>query len=234
MKRIIRSTCFLLAGFTCLSTFNLVYAQTAPWDSTHRPAAYIPRTEHFKTYPKSREDIIFLGNSITAGTDWHELLNNPHAKNRGISGDITFGVLQRLEDIISGQPAKIFILIGINDLQWNTPEDMILHNYSRIIKRIKSGSPATSIYFHTLLPLNPTFKNFKSAYRHKEENIVKVNAGLKILAQQEQISLIDLYPHFIDKEDLLRASYTNDGLHLNAAGYSQWAEILKKGRYLED
>jgi lysophospholipase L1-like esterase len=233
MKRIIQRICLCLAGFTCLTTFNLVYAQTASWDSTHRPAAYLSRTEHFRTYSKSREDIIFLGNSITAGTDWHELLNNPHAKNRGISGDITFGILERLEDIISGQPAKIFILIGINDLQWNTPEVIILHNYSRIIKRIKSGSPATKIYFHTLLPLNATFKNFKSAYRHKEENILKVNAGLKILARKEQITLIDLYPHFIDKENQLHAAYTNDGLHLNAAGYSLWAEILKAGKYLD-
>jgi lysophospholipase L1-like esterase len=232
MKCIIQRNWFFLIAVAFAVTFNPACAQTAAWDSTYRPAAYSSRTEHFKTYTRSRKDIVFLGNSITAGTDWHELLNNPNAKNRGISGDITFGVLERLDDIIAGKPAKIFILIGINDLQWNTPEEIILKNYSLMINRIKTGSPATKIYFHTLLPLNPTFKNFKSAYRHKEEQILKVNAGLKILAQKDKVTLIDLYPHFVDSENRLKSAYTYDGLHLTAAGYSKWAEILKGGRFV--
>lgn len=231
MKRIMtRAICLALMG---LAFQTRAQAQTAPLDTTRRPAAYALRTGLFKSYPKSRKDIIFLGNSITAGTDWQELVGNRHAKNRGISGDITFGVLERLDDIVSGKPDKIFILIGINDLQWNTPDDLILKNYSRIIGKIKRTSPATEIYFQTLLPLNPTFTNFKNDYRHKQQHILQVNAGLKVLAQQEKITLIDLYPHFVEGANLLKPEYTYDGLHLTAAGYSKWAAILKAGNYLD-
>jgi lysophospholipase L1-like esterase len=31
----------------------------------------------------------------------------------------------------------------------------------------------------------------------------------------------------------MKAEYTLDGLHLTAAGYKVWAELLKKGNYLK-
>lgn len=77
---------------------------------------YYQRATLFETLPTSKSDIIFLGNSITNGGEWAELLGNPHAKNRGISGDTTQGVLDRLSTITKGKPSKIFLLIGTNDL----------------------------------------------------------------------------------------------------------------------
>lgn len=77
---------------------------------------YDQRATLFETLPTSKDDIIFLGNSITNGCEWAELLGNAHAKNRGISGDTTNGVLDRLHVITAGKPSKVFLLIGINDL----------------------------------------------------------------------------------------------------------------------
>lgn len=216
---------FLIAESTSAQT-------TAKWDSTYRPGNYELKVAQFKSYKNSSSDIIFLGNSITAGTDWTELLNLPKAKNRGISGDITFGVLERLDEVIEGKPKKVFILIGINDISRNIPDDIILGNYRKMISRIKAGSPSTKIYFQTLLPTNESFGKFKNHY-NKENHIHYVNNGLKELAKKEKVTLIDLYPEFLNKENRLEAKYTYDGLHLNSLGYSKWAEILKKGSYFK-
>jgi hypothetical protein len=96
-----------------LLTLSLVFAlslnassQTVTWDSTYRPSKYKEIVAKWKTETPSKKDYIFLGNSITAGTDWVKLLNLPQAKNRGISGDITFGILDRLQDVIDGKPKK--------------------------------------------------------------------------------------------------------------------------------
>lgn len=153
-------------------------AQTATWDSTHRPGNFALKVAQFKAYPNSTKDIIFLGNSLTANTDWTELLGLPQAKNRGISGDITFGVLERLNEVIEGQPAKVFILIGINDISRNIPDAVIIRNYYKMIKQLKAGSPKTKIYFQTLLPTNETFKKFPNHYG-KEAHILAVNTALK-------------------------------------------------------
>ncbi|OQP62808.1 sialate O-acetylesterase [Niastella vici] len=211
-----------------LLTISLnVLAQQPTVDSTVRPASYSLRLGLFKSYPNSKKDIIFLGNSITQGVDWAELLQNKHARNRGISGDITYGVLERLSEVTEGQPAKVFVLIGINDIEHNIPDSLIVNNYRRIIRQIKAESPRTKIYFHTLLPVNNEFTQFKKHY-NKDEHILFVNTELKKIAAEENITLIDLHPHFLDAANKLDKKYTQDGLHLNAEGYKVWAGILKQ------
>lgn len=201
--------------------------ESAKIDSAIRPGAYKLRTGLFKSYPNSKDDIIFLGNSITQGVDWAELLQNKNARNRGISGDITYGVLERLSEVTEGQPAKVFVLIGINDIEHNIPDTLIVNNYRRIIRQIKAESPRTKIYFHTLLPVNNEFTQFKKHY-NKDEHILFVNTELKKIAAEEKITLIDLHEHFLDASNKLDKKYTQDGLHLNAEGYKVWAGILKQ------
>jgi len=225
ITRLFNSILFLVISF-------LANAQASKWDSSFRPNGYSLKVGQFKSFKNSRQDYIFLGNSITAGTDWNELLNINNARNRGISGDITFGVLERIDEVIEGQPAKIFILIGINDISRNIPDSFIVSNYKKIIDRIKAGSPKTAIYFQTLLPVNNEFTQFKNHY-NKDVHIAYVNAALKQLARDCKVHLIDLNPNFRDANGKLDKKYTEDGLHLNIEGYKVWASILKKGNYLK-
>ena len=220
-----------LLGCLLFLALNHSFAQEVNWDSTYRPAVYPLLVEQFESFPKASSDIIFLGNSITAGTDWNELLQLPTVRNRGISGDITYGILERLDDVISGKPSKIFILIGINDISKNIPDDTILNNYAKIVDRIQKGSPTTKIYFQTLLPVNSSFEKFKNHYG-KDEHILYVNEGIRKLTKAKKIQLIDLYPHFLDQAKHLKAELTHDGLHLRMEGYQVWAKILKDGGYL--
>lgn len=144
MKKLIYQGLFSLV---ILGLSIMAKAQESSWDSTYRPAAYLKKLEAFQKEGINRKDVVFLGNSITAGTDWAKLLALPNAKNRGISGDITFGVLERLDQIILAKPSKVFVLIGINDISRNIPDSVILGNYKKIIQRIKEGSKKTKIYF---------------------------------------------------------------------------------------
>lgn len=70
----------------------------------------------YRSLPNTADEIIFLGNSITDGCNWSELLDEPRAKNRGISGDRTEGILDRLDEVLDSKPIKVFLMIGINDL----------------------------------------------------------------------------------------------------------------------
>ena len=63
------------------------------YDSTYRPGTYQVQVDYFRHFPNTKKDIIFLGNSLTAHMDWLELLGEKHARSRGLSSDITFGVL---------------------------------------------------------------------------------------------------------------------------------------------
>ena len=196
-------------------------------DSTFRFYFYDQRYSLFEALPRTHGKIIMLGNSITNGGNWSELFDNPSVINRGISGDNTFGILNRLGEIVSLQPAKVFLLIGINDLSRETPVDVILNNYRRIVAKLQEASPETTIYVQSLFPTNNDFDHFPRA-QNKDIQIRAVNKGIEEIAIEYGITFIDLYPHFLDEEGKLNKKYTNDGLHLIGEGYLKWAEILKE------
>ncbi len=120
-----------------------------------------------------------LGNSITEGANWKVLLNDTTIINRGISGDVTFGVLNRIADITERKPSKLFVLIGINDLSRNTPDEIIVENIFKMVSKVKSGSPSTVIYVQSILPTNETFKNLHKNYVAKGGHITAINDKLK-------------------------------------------------------
>ncbi len=227
MKFKVILTATLLVAVSSMS----LKAQQKEWDSTYRPAKYLQKIAEFKATPVEKKDYVFLGNSITAGGNWSTLLGLPHAKNRGISGDITFGVLERLDEVIAGKPKKLFVLIGINDVSRNIPDEVILANYKKLISRVRKGSKKTQIYFYTLLPVNSSFGKFKNHYG-KDEHILWLNQEIKKLTAKN-VTVIDLYPHFLDGEKRLKAELTKDGLHLIPAGYQVWIDMLNKSGYLK-
>ena len=98
---------------------------------------YYQRATLFEKLPIDSDDIVFLGNSITNGCEWHELFNNPNIKNRGISSDVSMGVYDRLDPIIKGKPAKIFLMIGINDIAHHLSTDSIVKNITKSFERLR-------------------------------------------------------------------------------------------------
>src|SRR5918993_1342368 len=66
---------------------------------------YAKRMARFEAEPIPPRSIVFLGNSITEGGRWKKLTGDSSAVNRGIGGDITFGVLKRLDEIVAARPA---------------------------------------------------------------------------------------------------------------------------------
>lgn len=222
---------FLIVLVAVLVLTAPVFAQQVQWDSTSRPDIFKARQLLFRTMPQSGKDVVFMGNSITFWGDFPELLNSPHVRNRAIPGDITFGVLELLDDVVKGKPAKIFIMAGINDLARKIPPEVILRNYKRMIAKIRQRSPGTQIYFQTILPTNESFGKLKNHYSHEKE-IAFINKALLEMAVPEQIRVIDLTADFSDERGRLKAEYSWDGVHLLANGYQKWSEILKKGGYL--
>ena len=188
---------------------------------------YYQRATLFEELPVTSKDINFLGNSITNGGEWSELLNNKHVKNRGISGDICMGVYDRLDAILKGKPAKIFLLIGINDVSRGTSADTIVNRIGMITQKIKQDSPKTKLYLQSVLPVTDHYKMF-GGHTSRWQEVKKINEGLMYLADKENVTYIDLYSHFVDeKTGKMNIEYTNDGLHLLGKGYLKWVDIVR-------
>jgi lysophospholipase L1-like esterase len=196
------------------------------------PDHWVKRYDLFKKEPIVTGKVMMVGNSITEGGNWKKLLGDTTVINRGISGDVTFGILRRMKDITDRKPSKLFLLIGINDLSRNTPEEVIIENIFTIVKKIQEASPETKIFVQSILPLNESFKNFPERFRGKMKKVAFINSELQKRATELNFTFIDLYSRFLDKEGKMEATLSNDGLHLTEAGYLRWVDYLKKEKYL--
>ncbi len=184
-------------------------------------AYYYHRKEHFESLPDTENEIIFLGNSISDNCEWAELFQNPNVKNRGIGGDDTDGVLERIGEVVSSKPSKVFILIGTNDLAYGKTVDHIITNYHKILDSISQKSPETEIYIQSVLPVDEAVH-----WTRKMSDIRLINEKLQVLASEKDLVYVDLFPLFVNSENKLNPEYSIDGLHLNARGYLLWKDQI--------
>jgi lysophospholipase L1-like esterase len=212
---------FSIIGLSCSSTIIKPDKKKSK-HSTY----YYQRKTLFEKLPNRENEIIFLGNSISDGCNWSELFNNPKILNRGISGDVTDGVLDRLGEVTESKPLAIFIMIGVNDLARGRSVEYIVSNYEQILKRILLDSKGTNIFVQSVLPVNEKFQKFKN-HVNKTEQILAVNENLKNLSAQYGAKYIDLFPLFAKKNNKLNPKYSNDGLHLTGDGYVLWKSVVE-------
>ncbi|MHB8125712.1 MAG: GDSL-type esterase/lipase family protein [Desulfitobacteriaceae bacterium] len=190
------------------------------------------RVKEFEKYQSTEKDVIFLGDSIIQGGSWSEYFPGLSVRNRGIDGEGTESILNRLDSIVKGCPRKIFLLVGINDLAANLGYEKILDNYENIIRTIQCRTPKTKIYVGSIMPIN--LKKLKDILEKKtnmvipitNENIKTMNTQLKALCEKTAVIYIDYYPHLIDGQEL-KAEITTDGLHLKPDGYLILSNVIK-------
>ena len=191
---------------------------------------YYKRFLQFMDEPAiGNKDIVMLGNSLTEnGGDWAARLGNKNVRNRGIIGDEVMGVYDRLHQILPGHPAKLFLLIGVNDVSHDLTTDTIVGMIRVTVERIQKESPDTKLYLQSLLPINESFGRYKRL-AGKTNMIPEINKQLEELAKEKGLTYINLFPLFTEKgRNVLRAELTTDGLHLKEEGYNIWVKAIRK------
>lgn len=115
----------IIVILTTLGVFLIIV-----WIYIGKPPSNNPK-QYFKSQRKKKSGenkekkmIVFIGDSITHGTiceDYTKIVSsrlNPDDYgfiNAGINGELTFNVLQRINDVIQCKPDVITILLGTND-----------------------------------------------------------------------------------------------------------------------
>ena len=196
-----------------------MYAQT-PYDSLYlKSTVYKNLTAMFAISKTSSADIVFLGNSITYGGNWNELLGRDRVINRGIGGDNTVGMLHRMQYVYQLKPKLCFVMAGINDIYSDAPVETIFHNYAMIIDTLRVHSIIPII--QSTLHVNPKWKRTEE----KNPEVAKLNSLLQVYAEKNEIDFIDVNA-VLSLNGILRDEYTTDGVHLNASAYERWRELL--------
>ena len=172
--------------------------------------------------------VVFVGDSITDSCDLDKYYEGLDAYNRGIAGDTTGGLLNRMKiSVYDLEPSLIVLLIGTNDYQRAVPHtnEHILKNYTKILDNIQSKLPDTKVIVQSVYPIADV--NFRTHYKHGHGHIKDLNAELKTLAESHGYRFADVYSLLEDGEEEMNMEYSNDGLHPNQEGYLKISAYLR-------
>ncbi len=171
---------------------------------------------------------VLVGDSITEGYTDTELFAEYTAKtgipvyNRGISGDTSDRLLERLEKtVLNIKPKNIVLLIGTNDLGVGADIDFIAENIEKIIEQSKKRCKNINIILESVYPVNTKINR---QGRRNNKDIALINQKLKAVAGKQKVAFVDLTDKLSDENGMFNAEYTYDGLHANAKAY----EVITK------
>ena len=181
------------------------------------------------------ENIVFFGDSITNRYKLDEYFSDHYVVNSGIGGDKTEDLLERLEkDVYKYNPSKVFLLIGINDLNHSIDEETVLKNIQKIITNIKLNREHTEIYVQSIYPLShKEFDEHDYNFNRDVTNkrIKKINQKIEEICIENDITYINVYDELLDEDGDLKSSYTVEGIHLSDLGYFKVTKVLEN--YIE-
>lgn len=197
-----------LLGATILAS-----ALTARGDEPFRMHRY----DSFNACKVNENSIVFIGNSITNMGAWPEHFgDDSRFINRGNSGCYSYESLDELESILVGKPAKIFVMVGTNDIGGltGTPESIAL-NARVMIERVKRESPATRLYITSCFPSQNGYRNLT--------NLGETNRLLQEVCDQTGTAYVDLWNELMG---ITTGALSTDNLHINAKGYYIWSKKI--------
>ena len=183
----------------------------------------------------TRVDAVFMGDSIT------DLWQQPRfggffpGKNyvdRGISAQTTPQMLIRFRpDVIALKPRVVVVLAGTNDIAGNTgpmTNEDIQNNLASMAELAKANNirvvlaSITPVSAYHAAPNAPP-----QTTRRPVDRIKAINEWMKTYATANKHVYLDYYSGMIDNTGMLKAEFSEDDLHPNAAGYKVMAPLAE-------
>lgn len=188
----------------------------------------------FNLYKTRQADIVMLGNSLTAGANWGELLNRTNVVSRAIPGDILEGFAARMDQVLKLKPKIVFVMGGLNDIYSWIPVDVVYTNYLKILTALKSNGITPVIQLTTYVTRNyaKEWGGTPEVNFGRNREVDKLNKLLSEYARNNNIDVIDLLPSIATRDGYLKPELTWDGVHFKADAYRIWVRevenILRK------
>ncbi len=199
-------------------------------NSTEYDTVKLTKMNNYELLNQSAEhnQVVFIGDSIVELFPTYELFANQKkiVYNRGISGDTSDKMLERLEkNALNIKPEVVCILIGTNDIARDIDHSIIIDNISKSIDKCKENG-VKRIIINGLLPVHKDINKNMVGKRTNQE-IKELNQKLSSLAVSKNVLFVDFNNVIADEDGNFDKELTYDGLHPNALGYVKMAETLQ-------
>jgi Lysophospholipase L1 and related esterases len=188
------------------------------------PADVSPLPDKSDIKPPNRVisgNVVLLGDSMTEGLSIYGYLPETHIV--GVNSLNTISALDQVDKVVSYNPDKLFILLGINDIWEGGSIDEYIDRYKNLITEIKKRTNC-AIYIESLLPVSQYAIDRNSQISN--EIIDNANSKIENMTEELNIKYIDVNSGLKDEKGNLRSEYSNDGVHLINIYYPLWTDKL--------
>ena len=157
----------------------------------------------------SNVDVVFLGDSLTEGYNLSQYYPEYTAVNRGIGGDTTFGLENRLQvSAYDLSPKVVCMLIGGNNLS------TMFQNYEQILIELKENLPNANVVLLSLTAMG-------GVWARNNPLAIENNQRIKSMAEYYQFEFVDLFTPLYDyKTGEIKDGLSIDGVHFSEDGYT--------------
>ncbi len=185
-------------------------------DNPSNSALYTQGHQDLFEFFKTNADVIMLGDSLTDENEWHEFFPEIKIINRGIRGQSSQQVLNRIQPVLRTQTKYTFLMVGINDITRNNTTESLIGNSRKIIGLLleKNHKPILQSILHVSQDQKETNNRIREA-----------NEQLMQLAKDLNVEFIDLNTALAPR-GYLEKHYSYDGIHLTGKGYEMWAKQI--------
>ncbi|GAA4446478.1 SGNH/GDSL hydrolase family protein [Ravibacter arvi] len=192
------------------------------WEARHRQVLNLNRS--------AAPDILMIGNSITnfwggeprayrayGPEAWKKVFAGKKVHNLGFGWDRIENVLWRTYhgELDGFQAKKIFLMIGTNNFQLSSDEEIIA-GWRQLIGAIKARQSGAVLHLTGVYPR-----------RNQEERVARLNIELARLAGDFDCVFIDPGKNLLGQNGKIVEDYFSDGLHPNEKGYQQMVTVYK-------
>lgn len=212
--------------------------QQESWNLVQLDAERIAQPETGLVKPEYFQNVVMLGDSVTAGFYTYSTSIKGVATICGYRSIHPSDIVNRttltredgvqeiaLDAVAAANPKAVYVLLGTNSLVSadEKKEESFLAYYERMIQMLKETVPDAELYIQSITPVRPDVSTLNN------EQIRRVNEQLAQLALAQGCHYLDLHEFLADENGDLNADLAaNDGIHLNGTGYKQWVDYLNR------
>lgn len=160
------------------------------------------------------EGAVFVGDAFVEGIDLYQFLDS---KQLIFDRNWTTGKAEAnaLDKVAASNATKVFLEIGINDLNNGWSADRVFESYKELVDGIKGKLPSAEIYVISLFPVTSGFEA-KENISIKNTEVASLN---EMLAGMEGITFLNVNKSIADAEGNLPDVMSSSGLNIKKGYY---------------
>ena len=221
MKPSVTSRLCVLAALLLATGPALLSGQIADPDATR----FAERIEEFAAYDAMNsfpaDATVFVGSSSIVRWDTGDSFRGMPLLNRGFGGSQMSDLVHYVEEtVLRYSPRTVVVYEGDNDTSAGKRSQQLLEDYKEFVEAVLTAQPSTRI---VILSIKPSLARW-DVWRDMQDS----NAAIEAYTHGDaRVDFVDVGTAMLGADGLpIPELFVSDGLHMTAAGYDVWDEIV--------